>query len=86
MITNREALATSPARELALRLAEAGLAAIETGPAMRQAVCLVEGKLTVEVERAGVKAEKQSWPLAPTGRLLVVAIALVFLAALVEVA
>ena len=74
MITNREALATSPARELALRLAEAGLAAIETGPAMRQAVRLIEGKLTVEVETAGVKAEKKSWPLAPAGRLLVVAI------------
>jgi glycerate 2-kinase len=64
-IRNRDALATTPARNAALALADAALEAIDTGAAVRRAVALEHDTLRVAGETLA---------LAPSGRLRVVAV------------
>ena len=64
-VLNRDALAITPARRAALTIAEAALAAIDTGPAIRRAVALAGDGLRVADEKIA---------LAPRGRVRLVAV------------
>lgn len=64
-IRNRDALATTPARNAALALAATALEAIDTGTAVRRAVAL---------ENAALRVADRTLPLAPAARLRLVAV------------